>query len=426
MGTSIPRSKMTQTQLSKVLHKERLGKAMRLCAECNPGLTADTMAAVRKRMNSLPLERMSQAAIDEKMAEAIAVVLSRPSANQFAKSATITKFDEEKMLASAVVYLPDEPDTQGDFMDAETLEKAAFGFMKSGATENVDIEHNLRPTGSAVVESFIAKQGDALFPEGSWVATVKATPEVWEDIKSGRLNGFSIYGSGQRTPIVKDGRELNQLSNVNVTHISLVRRGANRQQFEVIKTAAKPNEKPLLNPGNGKTMSKKIDVEAIATAVAKSVESALDGESSVKKEGREGVRKTAVQIERLQAELHTLNERLLALWSSSSPGALKPQEDRLLAMIEAKEAELASLRSPQDLSSAFDFRGGQSLNGGNSLLTEGQRRSNMGVQFPSNEADPSPTVSPPTVDGLSKSAMGSNQESDDGKKIEGKGFGLTL
>jgi hypothetical protein len=113
--------------------------------------------------------------------------------------AQFKKFDEERQLVYAEVYAPMIPDSQGDFMTAEGIEAIAHDFMKRGNVTKIDTNHDLQENGSYVVESFIARKGDNDFTEGAWVMGVKVLdPQVWKMVKSGQLNGFSMYGKGRR------------------------------------------------------------------------------------------------------------------------------------------------------------------------------------------------------------------------------------
>lgn len=111
-----------------------------------------------------------------------------------------SKYDDEKQIAYGEVYIPMIPDSQGDFMTAAEIEKMAHEFMMDGLLRGVDTEHDLEDNGSVIVESFIARKGDPDFVEGSWVAAVKVTDELWPLVKSGELGGFSMYGKGERVP----------------------------------------------------------------------------------------------------------------------------------------------------------------------------------------------------------------------------------
>ena len=105
----------------------------------------------------------------------------------------VLKVDAEKRLVYGEVYPPGLPDTDGDFMTAEEIEKMAHGFMRRFSQGNVDSQHDRRENGSVVVESFIAREGDPTFIPGSWVVGVFVEDDrVWEGVKKGEFNGFSM------------------------------------------------------------------------------------------------------------------------------------------------------------------------------------------------------------------------------------------
>ncbi len=110
----------------------------------------------------------------------------------------VKKSDDELQIVWGEVYVPNIPDTQEEYMTAVEIEKIAHKFMMDGLTVGaVDVEHDgdVRPT-CYVVESFIARAGDPDFIEGAWVAAVKiCDTELWEAVKSGEFNGFSMKAS---------------------------------------------------------------------------------------------------------------------------------------------------------------------------------------------------------------------------------------
>jgi hypothetical protein len=113
--------------------------------------------------------------------------------------AQIVKTDEERQLIWAEVYAPMVPDSQGDFMTAEGIEKIAYDFMKNGHLTRVDTNHDLEENGSVIVESFVARKDDPDFTMGSWVVGMYIPDvNVWKMVKDGRLNGYSMYGKGRR------------------------------------------------------------------------------------------------------------------------------------------------------------------------------------------------------------------------------------
>lgn len=112
---------------------------------------------------------------------------------------TFSKVDTEKRLAYGEVYIPMMPDSQGDFMSRENVEKMAHEFMKNGFLKNIDTNHDLQKSGAYVVESFVAREGDKEFIEGAWVLAVHIPDDDdWASVKKGEFGGFSMHGTGQR------------------------------------------------------------------------------------------------------------------------------------------------------------------------------------------------------------------------------------
>ena len=111
------------------------------------------------------------------------------------------KLDGEEQIVFGEVYAPGFPDSQGDFMTPDEIKKMAYNFMRKGLTSNIDTNHSQQPNGSYIAESFIARDDDPVFIPGSWVIGVKVPDQVvWQMVKSGELNGFSLDGMGLRTP----------------------------------------------------------------------------------------------------------------------------------------------------------------------------------------------------------------------------------
>lgn len=100
----------------------------------------------------------------------------------------------EQRLVFAEVYAPMIPDSGGDYMTREGIQKAAYKFMKNNRLDQVDTQHNNELVkGATIVESFIARKGDPVFIEGSWVVGMHIdNDEMWAKIKKGEINGFSL------------------------------------------------------------------------------------------------------------------------------------------------------------------------------------------------------------------------------------------
>ncbi|WP_162165583.1 XkdF-like putative serine protease domain-containing protein [Campylobacter fetus] len=124
---------------------------------------------------------------------------SKDALEDYFRSVKIAKSDTEKGIVYGIVYSPDEIDTQGDAASAAEIEKAAFAFMKGLNIKNVDRDHNFKPDGAYVCESWIVKSGDPLFPnekEGSWAVGIKLeTDELKEAVKKGDLKALSMAGT---------------------------------------------------------------------------------------------------------------------------------------------------------------------------------------------------------------------------------------
>ncbi len=109
------------------------------------------------------------------------------------------KTNDEKRIVFGEVYAPNIPDSQGDFMQAEEIERISYQFMAEGRVHKIDTEHSLNENGSVVVESFIAREGDLDFVPGAWVLAVHIPDmELWGMVKTGEINGYSMYGTGTR------------------------------------------------------------------------------------------------------------------------------------------------------------------------------------------------------------------------------------
>jgi len=115
----------------------------------------------------------------------------------------IIKSDEMR-LVTGVVFIPDRPDSQGDVISAEEIEYSAHDYMIRSRLS--DLQHKIVLGNNSVVpvESYIAPQelvvNGITIPAGSWVMTVKVFDDkIWEMVKRGELNGFSISGVGRRS-----------------------------------------------------------------------------------------------------------------------------------------------------------------------------------------------------------------------------------
>lgn len=115
---------------------------------------------------------------------------------------TFKSLEADKQLVFGEVYAPNMVDTDWEAMTSEDVEFAAHEFMKNGYINNIDVNHDLNPSGAKVVESFIVRNPDEpFFKEGAWVMGVWVPENIWADVKDGKLNGFSFYGTSAKQPV---------------------------------------------------------------------------------------------------------------------------------------------------------------------------------------------------------------------------------
>ena len=102
--------------------------------------------------------------------------------------------NDELRQGTYVVLEPDEEDLHGDTYSEEEVRKACHNFNSS--TEAAYLDHRVETDEMKFVESFIApvemKIGDAMIKKGTWMAVVQYSPELWQEVKSGKYTGLSI------------------------------------------------------------------------------------------------------------------------------------------------------------------------------------------------------------------------------------------
>jgi hypothetical protein len=119
-------------------------------------------------------------------------------------------FNEEKRMVTAPVMVAETPIARwnpdlGKYwvkFKPETIEKMMKKYFRENKIHKVNVNHDSKQQkdGVYMMESYIVgdRNTSNLFPElpeGSWVATYYVdNDEVWEKIKSGEYNGFSLEG----------------------------------------------------------------------------------------------------------------------------------------------------------------------------------------------------------------------------------------
>jgi hypothetical protein len=115
--------------------------------------------------------------------------------------------DDERFVFG-VVLVPNEPDLQNDVYDEEEVRKAAHSFMELyGGT--LKLMHKGQPLDDAakVLETYVSRSeeqhGDVMYPTGTWfVASRIKDDALWEDVKCGKFQGYSMGGTALRQTLV--------------------------------------------------------------------------------------------------------------------------------------------------------------------------------------------------------------------------------
>ena len=112
----------------------------------------------------------------------------------------------DQRLVFCEAYAPMCPDSDGDVMSQEDIQKMAHSFMVAKKLDKIDVQHdNKTYSGLSIVESFIARKGDDTFLPGSWVVGIHVDNDaIWSKIKKGEINGVSIEALVSKTPHVLD------------------------------------------------------------------------------------------------------------------------------------------------------------------------------------------------------------------------------
>jgi DNA adenine methylase len=116
----------------------------------------------------------------------------------------LIKSDDFEGRAYGVVLEPDLPDSQGDIVSVDEIQKASDEFMRDYLQP--DVQHSGRDAGAQLVENYIAPAdftlGDEPITKGSWVQAYRIDdPVVKEEVRTGKLTGLSLEGTGERAPI---------------------------------------------------------------------------------------------------------------------------------------------------------------------------------------------------------------------------------
>lgn len=108
----------------------------------------------------------------------------------------------DQQIVYGVVSEPGVIDLQGDRLSKSEIRAACHKFMQT--SQRIGKEHS-GVAKASIIESYIAptdfKCNGQVVKSGSWVMAVKILdPALWQAVKKGEITGFSIAGTGTRTP----------------------------------------------------------------------------------------------------------------------------------------------------------------------------------------------------------------------------------
>jgi len=123
----------------------------------------------------------------------------------------LKEVNAEKRILMGASLIPNKEiyrkDAQGNefyiYFSEDTVRKASELFFMNSNQNNATYEHRDKINGMTVVESWIvdnpemdkSKEYGFNFPKGTWVISMKVNNDkVWEDVKLGKVKGFSIEG----------------------------------------------------------------------------------------------------------------------------------------------------------------------------------------------------------------------------------------
>lgn len=123
----------------------------------------------------------------------------------------LKEVDTEKKILMGAALVPNKQILRADkdgngyyiYFSEDTIKKASELFLMRSNQNNATLEHKEKLNGMSVVESWVidnpemdkSKEYGFNLPKGTWMISMKVNNEdVWNDVKAGKVKGFSIEG----------------------------------------------------------------------------------------------------------------------------------------------------------------------------------------------------------------------------------------
>lgn len=123
----------------------------------------------------------------------------------------LSAVDEERRMLYGPALIPDKEilryDDKGEayyvYFEKTTVQAIAHQFFKKNLQHSTNLQHEIPVTGVTVVESWLKEGkldksiqlGLPELPDGTWFIGTKVDEDhVWNDVKEGKIKGYSIEG----------------------------------------------------------------------------------------------------------------------------------------------------------------------------------------------------------------------------------------
>lgn len=162
----------------------------------------------RRRIRDAKITHVS---LCKRGANRLPVLFKSKDGKEVVEVAPIVKYDDDQGEMTALVYIPDHVDADGDTAEADAIRKMCHSWAASGS--QVDINHDLKPLSRDqvfVAENFIVQKDDPRFRNwtdssgkpvdatGGWAQVYKfIDPDLRAAAKAGEIGGVSMYGPAE-------------------------------------------------------------------------------------------------------------------------------------------------------------------------------------------------------------------------------------
>jgi hypothetical protein len=134
----------------------------------------------------------------------------------------LAKVDEERRMLYGPALIPDKEilryDDKGEayyvYFEKKTVQQLAHQFFKKNLQHTTNLQHEIPVTGVTVVESWLkeGKNDKSIelglpdLPDGTWfIGTHVDEDHVWDDVKEGKIKGYSIEGFFNEVGVAMSG-----------------------------------------------------------------------------------------------------------------------------------------------------------------------------------------------------------------------------